>query len=112
MGWTNFVIIPKLKLAVEISRSIDELDEWEEESIEKALYFYEEEIPNKKITGLTFDDAKILGEAVKILNNIPEDRDVLFLFWLKKRNVEYEIISEMKLEEEKEKYKNYTFVRY
>ena len=107
MGWSNYIIIPNLKLAIEISRSIDTLEYYEEEAIQKALDYQEDELPQKQATKLTLSEMSSMAEAVKILNNIPEDSTILFLFWLKKQNIEFEIISEFDFNKRKDEFKDF-----
>lgn len=103
-GWTNFIVISRLKLVVEISRHVNDLEEYEEKALDLLV---EEEsrlddlydapvVENKRINELTMVDMAILFEAKKISRALKGiDCSKLFLYWLSCKELEYEIISEM-----------------
>lgn len=108
MGWTNFIIIPKLKLVIEISRHINELDDYQKKAID---YLIDEEryedgdeyIENKNIKNISIKDLTRLFNTYEQANSIAGmEPDKLFLYWLKNKNIDYEIKSEFEVRENKE----------
>lgn len=102
MGWVNFIVVPKWKLAFEVSRNIDE-------DIE-ANYF-EEELGcdiYKPLKDLTLVDITNLVEYYKKTPNV-SCNDEYLLLWIKSLvDVDYYIMSEHKFIESE--YKNYTII--
>jgi len=107
MGWSNYIIIPKFKLLIEVSRSVDNIAEYEETAIEKAIdeenidydtYLEGEnivdmgDIPISKITVKNLSALYKKYEIVYSLSGM--DYDKLLLFWLKNRGIEFQIKSE------------------
>jgi len=115
MGWTNYIVIPKLKLVVETSRYVDEADEYFvnafkqlEEYIDVEDYIDISEIKVKDL------NLKVLSELIKAydiyikLSGWEYPEKILLLF-LELRNIDYEIIPEWDFKEKK--YKGYTILR-
>lgn len=113
MGWTNFVIVDRLKLAIEISRHIHDLEDYEEESLN---YVTEEkdiiDVSDIKFTSLSLKDLASLvtiSDKVGSINGFEIDK--LMLYWLKSRGIEYEIESEHDVDINELKERGYTIKR-
>jgi len=102
MGWTNYIIIPKLKLIVETGRNISESHDYQNEALdyltaeERAFDEDEErEMSNISITDITMKDISLLYtmyEKSRLISEMEPDR--LFLYWLESKGISYEILSE------------------
>ena len=122
MGWTNFIIIPKLKLIIEISRQIDEISDYQKNALnfltdEERIYEIEEyNIENKYSKDLTIKDLTQMFSVYEQANGISGmESDKFFLYWLETKGIEYIIESEFTIKENNklESYKNegYTILR-
>ncbi len=122
MGWTNFIIIPKLKLIIETSRQIDEIPDYQKNALnfltdEERIYEIEEyDIENKYTKDLTVKDLTQIFSVYEQANNISGmESDKFFLYWLETKGIDYEIESEFVIKENNklESYKNdgYTILR-
>lgn len=106
MGWVNYVKIPKLKMLIEVSRHLnDVLNEGFNTDINK-----EKSIDlDKKYDELSINDLyeliKYYGNSTKIFDN-----DELLLYWLKSRNLKYEVINEFEYDNNKDEYKDWTMI--
>ncbi len=122
MGWTNFIIIPKLKLIIEIRRQIDEIPNYQKNALnfltdEERIYEIEEyDIENKYTKDLTVKDLTQIFSVYEQANNISGmESDKFFLYWLETKGIDYEIESGFVIKENNklESYKNdgYTILR-
>lgn len=122
MGWTNFIVISKLRLVVEVSRNVDDLLGYERRALDLLLEedsefdgFCEEPIiEDKRVNELTIADVSILFEAKKISRALKGiDCAKLLLYWLSWRDIEYEIINEYSFQEIEwqEKIKDFMILR-
>ncbi len=112
MGWSNFIIIPSLNIAIEVSRDLHDLEDYEEKAFD---YLTSEEfdkgidIENRKIKDLTVRDLTTLFTAYDNTNSLKGlDYNKLLVVWLKSRGIDYEIKSEYDIDKEnleKEGYK-------
>jgi len=116
MGWCNYVLIPKWKIMIEVSRHINEdALEYSYEQFNKLSDDIEEfgedviwKIPEKRLKELKVIDITRLYEiADKSVASYPENRDYLLLYWLKSMGIEFEIRDEFQVNEDKDKYKNW-----
>ena len=115
MGWTNYIVIPKLKLVVETSRYVDEVDEYFVNAFKQLEVYVDAEdyidISEIKVKDLNL---KVLSELIKAydiyikLSGWEYPEKILLLF-LELRNIDYEIIPEWDFKEKK--YKGYTILR-
>lgn len=101
MGWVNYVLLPKFKVAIVVHRSVEELEDY----IEKALdYLTGEDVGevdiDKEFGRLTARDFKelitVYEEATKLQYANPA---TLLLYFLKKYEIEYEVKSEFEIDE-------------
>lgn len=113
MGWENHIVIPKLKLLVKISRHL-ELEEFHIEAIDRL---FDDSIllidtHNLKLSELTIKDISILTVNHDILDRLYsiDSPDTLFLYWLKSRDLDYEIASETEIDTQKYIRKGYTIL--
>lgn len=105
MGSSNFIIIHSLKIAIEISRNLNDLEDYEERAFN---YLTDEEfdeeidIERRTIRNLTVRDLATLYTTFDHTNSLRGmDSDKLLLFWLKSRGIDYQIKSEYEIEKEK-----------
>ena len=114
MGWSNFIILPKQKLAIEISRYVDkeELCKEEIEEFLKTVNEFDYEIFEKEYQKLTISDLADLidlTEKAIIFKDIYSDN---FLIWyLELTGKKYEIITEFEFEEIEKEFKEYKVIR-
>ncbi len=99
------MIIPSLNIAIEVSRDLNDLEDYEEKAFE---YLTSEEfdagidIENRTIRDLTIRDLTTLFTAYDSTNSLKGlDYNKLLLVWLKSRGIDYEIKSEYDIDKEK-----------
>jgi len=114
MGWVNFIVVPKLKLAVETSRHLDELHDFRIEAMEKLFKDEEESLLDmleKKYSDLTLEDLNNLINMAKITDKLMDiELDELLLLWLHFKDIKYEIVSEYNFDKEKAKKEGYVII--
>lgn len=114
MGWCNYIIIPKLKLVVEVSNSVNmddvEIFIGDFKKFIDLVEDFDSEIFEKKFKDIAMGDfSKLVGLSESANSTFLDFSDVLGLFlFLDLYSIEYEIISEFDLK--KEKYKGYKFM--
>src|SRR3972149_616940 len=105
MGWSNFIIIPSLNVAIEVSRDLHDLANYEEKAFEYLTSEESDEgidIENRTIRDLTVRDLATLFTAYDKTNALKGlDYNKLLLVWLKSRGIDYEIKSEYEIDREK-----------
>ncbi len=107
MGWSNCIIIPKWKLLIEVSRDVNDIADYEETAINKAIdednidyetHFDEENIVDMgdvPINKITIKDLVELYKRFDIVQSLcGMDYNKLLLYWLKNRGIEFRIESE------------------
>jgi len=114
MGWSNFIIIPSLNIAIEVSRYLHDLEDYEEKAFD---YLTAEEfdegidIENRTIRDLTVRDLATLFTAYDSTNSLKGlDYDKLLVVWLKSRGIDYEIKSEYDIDKEKLEKEGYKLI--
>jgi len=114
MGWSNFIIIPSLNIAIEVSRDLHDLADYEEKAFD---YLTSEEfddgidIENRKLKDLTVRDLTTLFTAYDNTNSLKGlDYNKLLLVWLKSRGISYEIKSEYDIDKEKLEKEGYKII--
>jgi len=99
MGSTNFIVMDKLKLAIEINRNANDDIEYPE---------YEFEVPE---TEVKLSEIKVsdIGKVFDYISNVPQilNDDEFLLLWVQRRGYDYKIISETEFYETDKKYDNY-----
>ncbi len=123
MGWSNYIIIPDYKLLIEVPRNIDDIEDYAENAIDSAIdeenidvgENFEEEcaltIDNVPINKITIKDIAKLYKRYEIVQNLAgTDYNVLLLFWLKKREIDFEIKSEYNMDIKKYREDGYTII--
>lgn len=101
MGWTNYLVLKKYKVAFEISKHLEDVDDWEK----KALDLFTEEnddyfIFEKNIEDLTFDNYLQIGTLAKAFQNLRcDDVSKLLIFWAFMTKQDYEILEPSKFED-------------
>ena len=114
MGWSNFIIIPSLNIAIEVSRDLNDLEDYEEKAFDylTSEEFDEEiDIENRTIRDLTVRDLATLFTAYDNTNALKGlDYNKLLLVWLKSRGIDYEIKSEYEIDREKLEKEGYKII--
>ncbi len=113
MGWSNYIIIPEFKLAIEVSRYVQDIEEYEKDALNKITGEEEaEDVENVKVRDITVKDLTTLYNAHKIVSSLTGfEIDKLLLFWLQNRGIEYEIKSEFDVITEQLRDDGYTVIR-
>jgi hypothetical protein len=114
MGWSNFIIIPSLKIAVEVSRDIHDLEDYEEKAFEYLTseeFDDEIDIENRKLKDLNVRDLTTLFTTYDSTNSLKGlDYNKLLLVWLKSRGMDYEVKSEYDIDREKLEKEGYKII--
>ena len=112
MGWSNYIIIPEFKLAIEVSRYMADIEEYEKNALYKITEEDEmEDVENVKVRNITVKDLTTLYNAHKIVSSLTGfEIDKLLLFWLQNRGIEYEIKSEFDVTTDQLKDDGYTVI--
>ncbi len=99
MGWSSWIVVDKYKLAVEISRSTEPLNDYEGKSLNELMECGEVDDGNVTVTERQLKDIT-MGDLSKILKfydirdnmyNIHHDK--LFMYWLTRRGISYKYLS-------------------
>jgi len=113
MGWVNYIVIPRFKIAIVVSRYLNEAPDVElfkrlldvvDEFNTDALY---EPVNELKVTDL-LDMGTIAKYTVNLFTGF--DIDALLLMWLELVKVDYELISEFEFNERKDEFKDYQVI--
>lgn len=116
MGWANWIIIPKMKLVVETSRHVNEIEDYRKKALEEAIDKYQDDladVDDVRVTDVTLKDLATLYTAHDIVRDIAEmEYDQLLLFWLDHKNIDYEIESDFKFDIKEYENNGYTIIRY
>jgi hypothetical protein len=102
MGWSNYIVIPSLKIAVETSRHVQDLLDWQEKTLDNILDNEDEGFdPSEvKLEDLNLEHLSILVDAYSQLGKLKtlQHKDELLIYWLKKSEMDYELVSEHSFE--------------
>jgi len=119
MGWSNYIIIQKLKLIIETSRNINEIYDFQKKALgyliddERTIELEEQDISNINIKNISIKDLAILFstyEQAEKISGMEEDK--FLLYWLGYKNIDYKIISEFEITKDIDEYKKtYTIIR-
>lgn len=113
MGWTNFIIIDRWKMLIEVNRSVGEIEEYITDALNSIIDSedIDIDISNLKVSDITVKDLCILASAYENASSLSQlEIDKLFLYWLDSRNIEYDIKSEYNVDTEKYKENGYNIV--
>jgi hypothetical protein len=121
MGWSNYIVIPKWKLLIEVSRDVNDLADYERAAIDKIIddenldydtHFDGEdvvEMGNVQINQVTIRDFAELYKRHDIVQSLAGmDYNKLFLYWLKRRSIDFSVQSEHSLDVKKYINEGYT----
>jgi hypothetical protein len=115
MGWSNFIIIEKLKMIIEINRNVIELEDYIKDAVGKMINNDIEidiEISELKVSDITVKDLCTLASSYDNATNLYQlDIDKLFLYWLESRNIGYEIKSEYNIDITQYEENGYNIIR-
>lgn len=107
MGWSNYIVIPRWKLLIEVSRDVNKIEDYEKTAIEKAIdegnIDYDAHTDGEDIISMgdipiskiTIKDLTELFKSYNIVESLSGmDYDKLLLYWLKSRGIDFDIQSE------------------
>ena len=103
MGWSNYIIVDSLKIVVETNREVQDIEMYREDALNKIIDIEEDtyiddnifDINNIKISELSIGHLSILCNAFEDMSNIYGMHiDKFLLFWLKKKDIKFEVESE------------------
>jgi len=114
MGWINFIIIPSFKVAIETSRNINEISDYE---IKALNYLTDEE----RYSDDDIDDVKLRDLSVKILSTLFKsyeqsinlagfESDKFLLYWLTIKNIKFDIKSEHNVNRDELRQQEYSII--
>ena len=111
MGWVNYVLIPKYKIAFVVDRGTDELPERLEKSLDDLRNDFPYLDDDKKVSKLTVGDLMNLLRVYDRCIWIAETSVAHFLlYFLKKYRINFEIKSEFDVKEKDLKKKGWIIV--
>lgn len=121
MGWSNYIVIPKWRLLIEVSRDVNELADYEKTAIDKIIdvegldcetHFDGEdvvEMGNVPISQVTIRDLTELYKRHDIIQSLAGmDYNKLFLYWLKSRDIDFSVQSEYSIDVKEHVKEGYT----
>ena len=115
MGWTNFIIIPDWKLVIEAHRSVENLEDYIKEALDKLInnnVDIDIDLSDLKVNDITVKDLCGLASAHDNASSLYGlDTDKLFLYWLESKDIEYEIKSEFNIKLEEYTNNGYKIIR-
>jgi hypothetical protein len=107
MGWSNYIVIPKWKLLIEVSRNVNGIEDYEKIAIDKAIeednidYIAVvdgdriEDMGDIPVQKITIKELVELYKSYDILQSLSGmDSDKLLLYWLKNSGIGFSIHSE------------------
>ena len=107
MGWSNYIVIPRWKLLIEVSRDVNKIEDYEKTAIEKAIgegnIDYDAHTDGEDIISMgdipiskiTIKDLTELYKSYNIVESLSGmDYNKLLLYWLKSRGIDFNIQSE------------------
>ena len=103
MGWSNYIIVDNLKIVVETNREVEDIETYREDALDKTINADEDiyidenifDIENLKISEMTVGHLSILHDAFNDISSIYGMHiDKFLLFWLKKKDIKFEVKSE------------------
>lgn len=116
MGWINFIIIPSFKVAIETSRNINEISDYE---IKALNYLTDEErysdddIGDVKLNTLTVKMLSTLFKSYEQSSNLAGfESDKFLLYWLMIRNIEFDIKLEYNVKRDELRNQGYTIIEH
>ena len=114
MGWTNFIIIPSFKMAIETSRNINEIYDHE---IKALNYLTDEEryddddMSEVKLNNLTIKMlSKLVMSYEQSINLVGFESDKFLLYWLTMRDIGFDIKSEHNVNKDELREREYIIV--
>ena len=123
IGWSNYVVIPKMKLLIEVTREISGIADYECVAIDDAIsednFEYAEHVEGQEIVDIedviihkiTIKDLAELHRRYGIVQSLAGiDRGKLLLYWLKSRSIELSIESEHNIDIDKYNKEGYVVI--
>lgn len=116
MGWINFIIIPNFKVAIETSRNINEINDYEIKALNYLIdeeRYNDEDIGNVNLKSLTVKMLSTLFNSYKQSSNLAGfESDKFLLYWLTTRNISFEIKSEHSADKDELKKDGYIIIEH
>lgn len=99
MGWSNYIIIEDWKMVIETNRSVEDIEDYISDALDKMIdddIDIDVNISDLKVNDITIKNLCILASAYDSASSLSQlDTDKLFLYWLKNRDIEYEVESDI-----------------
>ena len=124
MGWSNYIIIPDLKLVIEVTRDVSDIEDFEcdavgnsisEDNFEHTDHVEGEDaidIEDVPIHKITIKDLAELHRRYDMIQSLTGmDYNKLLLYWLKKREIEFNIRPEHGINLKEYEKEGYNIVR-
>ena len=115
MGWSNYIIIPSWKIIIETNRNVQDIEDYIKEAIDKMIdYCIDIGVDNSdlKVSDITVKDLCALASAYDNASALSQlDVDKIFLYWLERKNIEYEIKSEYNVDIKQYEENGYNIIR-
>lgn len=116
MGWSNYLVVPQLKLVVELPREENELKGYVKEAFDNVLKIKDEnecleDLTSTTINNLDLNTLSILVNSHKLVDDLScvELTDFL-LYWLDSKGIEFAIHNEYEKELDIEELKNKGYI--
>lgn len=114
MGWTNFIIIPTFKVAIETSRNVNEICDYEIKALDFLTdeeRYSEDDIGYVNLKSLTVKMLSTLFNSYEQSINLAGfESDKFLLYWLTLRNISFEIKSEHNVDKNELKKDGYIII--
>lgn len=100
---TNYIIIDSLKLLIEIDEDICDIEDYEENALDKIIDEDQDDlidIKSAKINDLTIKEIGAIASACEFVNDLAGLQvDKLLLYWLRSRDTEFGISDNIDIED-------------
>jgi len=114
MGWTNFIIIPSFKVAIETSRNINEIYDHEIKALDYLTdeeRYDDDDMSDVKLGNLTIKMlSKLVMSYEQSINLAGFESDKFLLYWLTTRNISFDIKSEYNVKRDELREQGYNII--
>ena len=115
MGWSNYIIIEELKMMIETSREVNELEDYIKESLNKMIRddtTIDISTSDLKVNDITIKDLCTMASAYENASPLScMDTNKLLLYWLESKDIKYEVKSEFNIDLNQYKENGYKIIR-
>lgn len=114
MGWTNFVIVKDWKMIIETHREVGELEDYIKDALEYIINCDTniDSMSELKVSDITIKELCAMSSSYERAGDLYDiDIDKLFLFWLERRNIKYDIMQGFKIDIKEYEENGYQVIR-